>query len=227
MLVDNYDPQTGLYEQFVGYHSLEPLLISQVAETPVAADLLLGRPRISGSQVIKQPDVLMLHHLVPDEPAPGSLRPNLEFYEPRCAHGSSLSPAIHAALFARDGRPDLALRLFRMACRLDLDNLTGTTAGGLHLATFGGVWQALVFGFAGIRPRRSGLVIDPHIPEEWNQLRVRLIHHGRRVEVRASPSRLEVSSDSPILVDVPGTGATTVTEGVLRWRRGPAGWRLS
>jgi beta-phosphoglucomutase family hydrolase len=227
MLVDNYDPQTGLYEQFVGYHSLEPLLISQVAETPVAADLLLGRPRISGSQVIKQPDVLMLHHLVPDEPAPGSLRPNLEFYEPRCAHGSSLSPAIHAALFARDGRPDLALRLFRMACRLDLDNLTGTTAGGLHLATFGGVWQALVFGFAGIRPRRSGLVIDPHIPEEWNQLRVRLIHHGRRVEVRASPSRLEVTSDSPILVDVPGTGATTVIGGVLRWRRGPAGWRLS
>ena len=33
--------------------------------------------------------------------APGSLGPNLDFYEPRTAHGSSLSPGIHAALFAR------------------------------------------------------------------------------------------------------------------------------
>jgi trehalose/maltose hydrolase-like predicted phosphorylase len=226
-LVDNYDPQTGLYEQFVGYYSLEPLLISEVAETPVAADLLLGRPRISGSQVIKQPDVLMLHHLVPDETAPGSLRPNLEFYEPRCAHGSSLSPAIHAALLARDGKPDLALRLFQMACRLDLDNLTGTTAGGLHLATFGGVWQALVFGFAGMRPRASGLVIDPHIPEQWGQLRLRLKHHGRRVEVGASPSLLHVTSDAPIRVDVPGSGPATVTASGVRWSRTPSGWRES
>ena len=52
----------------------------------------------------------MLHHLVPDEVAPGSLEPNLAFYEPRTAHGSSLSPAIHAALFARANRPALRSR---------------------------------------------------------------------------------------------------------------------
>ena len=33
--------RAGLYEQFAGYWSLEPLLIDQVA-TPVAADVLLG-----------------------------------------------------------------------------------------------------------------------------------------------------------------------------------------
>ena len=224
-LVDNYDPHTGLYEQFDGYYALEPLMISDVAETPVAADLLFGRPRISGSQVIKQPDVLMLHHLVPEETEPGSLRPNLEFYEPRCAHGSSLSPAIHAALLARDGRPDEALRLFRMACRLDLDNLTGTTAWGLHLATFGGVWQALVFGFAGIRPQRSGLVIDPHVPTAWDQLRLRLQHHGRKLEVRASSTTLHVTSDAPIDVTVPGAGTAEVTPSGQRWTRTPEGWR--
>ena len=46
----------------------------------------------------------MLHHLVPDEVAPGSLGPNLDFYEPRTAHGSSLSPGVHASLFARAGQ---------------------------------------------------------------------------------------------------------------------------
>lgn len=226
LVVDNYDTHTGLYEQFDGYYGLEPLMISDVAQTPVAADLLFGRPRISGSQVIKQPDVLMLHHLVPEETEPGSLRPNLAYYEARCAHGSSLSPAIHAGLFARDGRPDEALRLFRMACRLDLDNLTGTTAWGLHLATFGGVWQALVFGFAGIRPHRSGLVIDPHIPTGWGRLGLRLQHHGRRLEVQASTTTLRVTSDAPIDVTVPGAGTAEVPLEGLAWSRTPEGWSL-
>ena len=59
----------------------------------------------------------MLHHLLPDEVAPGSLVPNLDFYEPRTAHGSSLSPAIHAALLARAGRYRPALEALRIAAR--------------------------------------------------------------------------------------------------------------
>lgn len=100
-LVDGCDPATGLYEQFRGYLGLEPLLLEQVAPPPVAADVLLGRDRISRSQVIKQPDVLMLHQLVPEETAPGSLAANLEFYGPRTAHGSSLSLSVMAQLEAR------------------------------------------------------------------------------------------------------------------------------
>ncbi len=119
--MDNLDRQTQVYEQFTGYFDLEAIIVSDIAEPPVAVDLLLGRGRIARSQVIKQPDVLMLHHLVPDEVVAGSLQPNLDFYLPRCAHGSSLSPAIHASLLARAGRPDEAMHLFDMACRLDLD----------------------------------------------------------------------------------------------------------
>jgi trehalose/maltose hydrolase-like predicted phosphorylase len=122
------------------------MLIGEVARPPVAADLLLGLERVRAAQVDKQPDVLMLHLLVPEQTAPGSLQPNLAFYGPRTAHGSSLSPAVHAALLARAGDPERALELFRLACRLDLDDLTGTSAGGLHVATMGGVWQALATG---------------------------------------------------------------------------------
>ena len=129
--------------------------MSEVAPPPVAVDVLLGAERVAGSQLIKQADVLMLHHLVPDEVAAGSLGPCLAFYEPRTAHGSSLSPAISASLLARSGQPERALELFRMAARLDLDDLTGTTAGGLHLATMGGVWQALAYGLP--RSARRGL----------------------------------------------------------------------
>jgi trehalose/maltose hydrolase-like predicted phosphorylase len=51
----------------------------------------------------------MLHYLVPEEVAPGSLTANLDFYEPRTALGSTLSPGVHAALLARAGRLDQAL----------------------------------------------------------------------------------------------------------------------
>jgi len=103
-LVDGYDPASGRYEQFAGYFGLEPLLITDVAAPPVAAYLLLGRDRVAQSQLIKQPDVLMAHHLVPDQVEAGSLGPNLDYYDPRTAHGSSLSPAITASLLARAGR---------------------------------------------------------------------------------------------------------------------------
>ena len=64
-IVDGYDPQTGIYEQFDGFHALEPLLISELApQRPVSAHLLLGQDRIQAVQVVKQADVLMLHYLV-------------------------------------------------------------------------------------------------------------------------------------------------------------------
>ena len=199
-LVDNHDPRTGRYEQFAGFYDLTPLIIGDIAQPPVAADLLLGRDVVHASQVVKQADVLMLHHLVPDEVAPASLRPNLDFYTPRTAHGSSLSPAIHASAWARAGRPDRALDLLRVALRLDLDDVTGTTAGGLHVATFGGVWQALVFGFLGLRPAGAALLLDPVLPATWTSLEVMLRFRGGRVVVRAHHRHVHVACERPVAV---------------------------
>jgi trehalose/maltose hydrolase-like predicted phosphorylase len=184
-LVDGYDRASGLYEQFAGFFELEPLVIKEIApRRPIAADLLLGAERTKGAQVLKQADVLMLHHLLPDEVAPGSLVPNLDFYEPRTAHGSSLSPAINASVLARAGRYRPALEALQIAARMDLDDLTGTSAGGLHLATMGGLWQALVFGFGGIRPRADLLLVDPRLPKEWNALEFSLRFRGRPLRLR-------------------------------------------
>jgi trehalose/maltose hydrolase-like predicted phosphorylase len=201
-LVDGWDPSRRLYEQFAGYWSLEPLLVDDVAAPPFAADVLLGGVRARGSQLIKQADVLMLHHLVPDEVEPDSLRTNLSFYDARTTHGSSLSPAIHAALLARCGEPDRALVPFRIAARLDLDDLTGTTSGGLHLATMGGLWQALAYGFCGLRPGADQLVIDPQLPSDWSALTLNLLFHGVPVRVRAEHERVVVDCTAPLTVRI-------------------------
>jgi trehalose/maltose hydrolase-like predicted phosphorylase len=212
-LADNHYRATNLYEQFDGFWKLEPLIIRDVApRRPVVADLLLGGDRVHAAQVIKQADVLMLHHLVPDQVAAGSLRPNLDHYEPRTAHGSSLSPAVHASLLARAGRAREALDLLRTAMRVDLDDVTGATAAGVHLATMGGVWQAVAWGVAGLRPAGKALHIDPRPVAGWDRLDLRLRFRGSRVRVVIEPRRASVEADPPIAVSGPaGCPACTVS----------------
>jgi trehalose/maltose hydrolase-like predicted phosphorylase len=189
-LVDGYDPETGLYEQFAGFFALEPLVAADWLRRPVAAHLLLGSRRVESAQVLKQADVLMLHHLLPDEVVPGSLEPNLGFYEPRTAHASSLSPGMHASLLARAERLAEAVDWLRLAARIDLEDITQTTAGGVHLATMGSVWQGLVWGFAGARPAAGRLAVDPRLPDSWSALEVRVRYRGTRVRVRSERDSL-------------------------------------
>jgi trehalose/maltose hydrolase-like predicted phosphorylase len=177
---------------------------TQVARPPFAADLLLGAERVAGTQLIKQADVVMAHHVLPHEMAPDSLTADVAYYEPRTAHGSSLSPAIYAAQLARAGRPDDALALFRLAARLDLDDTTGTTAGGLHLATFGGVWQALAHGFLGLDPTGETLGIDPCLPTPWQALELRFRFRGQPVAVRADRGHVHVTCPAPLRVRLAG-----------------------
>jgi trehalose/maltose hydrolase-like predicted phosphorylase len=225
-LVDGYDPDTGIYEQFSGFHHLEPLIIEDVApRRPIAADLLLGAHRVQRAQVMKQADVLMLHHLVPDEVSPGSLEPNLRFYEPRTAHGSSLSPAVHASLFARARNFTPALDALSIASRIDLDDLTGSTSGGLHMATMGGLWQALALGFAGLRPRNGLLQVDPHLPPSWSALAIRVRFRGARVGVRAEHGRLVIDTDAALGVVVDGV-RYTATPGRLVFHRHGSTWEM-
>jgi trehalose/maltose hydrolase-like predicted phosphorylase len=202
-LVDGYDSATGVYEQFAGFFKLEPLVIGEIANPPVAADLLLGRDRVTGAQIVKQADVLMLHHMTPEETEEHSLAANLDFYGPRTAHGSSLSPAIHASLLARAGKPDQALDMLRIAARIDLDDLTGTTDGGLHLATMGGVWQALAFGFAGLLSDNGALRIDPKLPSVWEELELRLMFRGTWAYLRIRHEEVQIETDGLLPVAFP------------------------
>jgi len=199
VIVDGYDPATGIYEQFGGFHQLEPLLIAkQAPQRPVAADMLLGHERTRSAQVVKQADVLMLHYLVPDEVATGSLEPNLDFYDPRTAHASTLSPGVHAALLARAGRIEQAIQALRLTARIDLDDIGHMTAGGLHIAAMGNVWRALTYGFAGLRAVGDELAIDPILPPGWQTLDVRVRFRGSRVRCRIRTGEVELTADPPL-----------------------------
>jgi trehalose/maltose hydrolase-like predicted phosphorylase len=172
---------------------------------------------VARSQLIKQPDVLMLHHLVPDQVERGSLGPNLDYYGPRTAHGSSLSPAVTASLLARAGRPDEALAMLRVALALDLEDLTGMTGSGLHMANLGGIWQAVVTGMAGVRVRAGALMVDPRLPAAWDGLQLRFRCLGRRVRLDVTHEQTVISADGPLLAALPGEAPRMIAERTTLW----------
>jgi trehalose/maltose hydrolase-like predicted phosphorylase len=226
-IVDGFDPGTRIYEQFAGFHRLEPVRIAELSSRPVAADVLLGRERVEASQVVKQAAVVLLHHLVPDEVAPDSLLPNLDYYEPRTAHGSSLSPGAHASLLARAGRTEAALETLAMTAHLDLDDRTGKAAQGLHIPTMGALWQALVMGFGGIRPSGDALAIDPRLPDAWSQLEIPLRFRGRRLVVTIETDRIRVRGARGVVLMLPGAGQVTMDRSSLELRREGDGWTVA
>ena len=81
------------------------------------------------------------------------------------------------------GYKEKAYNYFTKTARLDLDNTQGNTKDGLHMANMGGTWLAIVFGFAGLRVKESGLSLAPSLPNEWNSLEFHLQYQGRLIKV--------------------------------------------
>ena len=182
-IVTGLDAATGIYEQFVGYHKLEQLDLSLYADRKMPIDVVIGRERTQRSQVVKQADVVALIALLPDEFPGAAAKANFRHYEPRCAHGSSLSAGIHALVAARLGETETALRFLRQAAIADLE-LDPNSAGGIRIAGLGGLWQAIILGFAGLDLKSDMLGIDPRLPPHWRSLSFRVCWRGRSVAIR-------------------------------------------
>ena len=179
------DPETGLIEQFEGYFDLEDIDLTDYEPRSMSMQVLLGIEGIQRTQVIKQPDVLMLLYLLADEYDEETLETNWAYYTPRTdlSHGSSLGPAIQALLAARLGRPDEAYEHFIHAARTDLADVRGNAADGIHAAAAGGLWQAVVFGFAGLRVHGDTYTLDPHLPPHWKRLAFTVRLRGREIHI--------------------------------------------
>lgn len=190
-LVDGIDPATGLIEQFAGFHRLEEIDLASLPPGPV--DVVLGRARTQGAQVVKQADVVALLGVLPEAfPREAELL-NFRHYEPRCAHGSSLSRAMHALVAARLGETDTALRYLAATADLELHEDASGEAGGVHIAALGGLWQAVVMGFGGAGVDGEGLFLAPHLPPAWGSLAFPLHWHGRRLRVALTPGHCAVT----------------------------------
>lgn len=134
-------------------------------------------------QVCKQADTILAHFLLEDEQNFETMNNSFNYYEQITTHDSSLSTCIFSIMASKLGDKAKAYEYFRKTARLDLDNTHGNTKDGLHMANMGGTWLAIVYGFAGLRVKESGLSLAPSLPNHWGSLEFQLQYQNRSLNI--------------------------------------------
>ena len=159
-------------------------------------------------QVLKQADVVLALFLQGDRFTLEEKRADFEYYDPITTGDSTLSAVVQAIIAAEVGYHDVAIDYFYQGLYVDLRDLHGNTVDGLHVASMGGVWSALVYGFGGMRDYGGALSFDPRLPASWPELRFRLCWRGTRMTVvltRDTMTFTVVDGDGTIPFAVRGT----------------------
>ncbi|MBR3108842.1 MAG: family 65 glycosyl hydrolase [Clostridia bacterium] len=214
-----YLPQdeTGLIEQHDGYFNLPHTDINAIPVTQFPLYEHWSYDRIYRSDMVKQPDVLMMLYLYNTSFTEEEKRVNYEFYEPRTIHESSLSPAIHSILAAECGKMEEATQFFGFATRLDLDNYNRNTREGLHVTSIALAWVNIVYGFAGLRSDGEGLRFAPRLPDRWKKLSFSILYQGRVILIRMEKETtgFRLLRGDPLQVQVYGKPCTIGSEEIM------------
>ncbi|MBA3289529.1 MAG: glycoside hydrolase family 65 protein [Acidimicrobiia bacterium] len=204
-----YDEGLGIHPQDDGFLELEPW---NFAGTP-AADyplLLHYHPLvIYRHQVLKQADVVLAMALRSDQFPLDVRRRNFDYYDPITTGDSSLSACVQAIAAAQIGYDDLAVEYFREALFVDLADTHGNASDGVHVASAGGVWGTVAFGFAGLFDTGTCLRFTPSLPSAWEGVSFRMQRHGSclLVEIDADGCTVTVLAGAPVPIDL-GTDTT-------------------
>ncbi|MBD2578808.1 beta-phosphoglucomutase [Oscillatoria sp. FACHB-1406] len=188
-----YDKERDLIEQCQGFFKIEDINLADYEPRTRSMQAILGIEGANDRQVLKQPDVLMLLYLMRNLVNRSSLNEtglyydrdtlqrNWDYYMPRTDHtyGSSLGPAIHAILACDLESPEEAYEHFLRAAMVDLEDVRGNAAEGIHAASTGGIWQAIIFGFGGVRISPDGPTANPQLPPGWTRLAFQLQWRGK------------------------------------------------
>ncbi len=205
-----YDEHLGVHPQDLHFLERE---VWDLAHTPLEMRPLLLNYHplvIYRFQVLKQADVVLALFLQGELFTAEQKRADFEYYDPITTGDSTLSGVVQSIIAAEVGYDDLALRYFLGALFVDLADLHQNSADGVHVASTGGVWSTLVYGFGGFRDHGGRFSLDPRLPESWSSLTFRLTLRGSRVRVtlRADELDLAIEEGDEVTLDVRGESVT-------------------
>ncbi|HYO38352.1 MAG TPA: glycosyl hydrolase family 65 protein [Nocardioidaceae bacterium] len=178
-----FDTHLGIHPQDAHFLERE---VWDLEQTPASSRPLLLHYHplvIYRFQVIKQADVVLALFLHGESFTDEEKRANFEYYDPITTGDSTLSAVVQSIIAAEVGYHQLALRYFYSSLFVDLADLHANASDGVHVASTGGVWSALVYGFGGLRDGGGRYAIDPRLPEAWRSLTYRLTLRGARLRV--------------------------------------------
>ncbi len=195
-----YDEELGIHPQDAGFLDRERWDFERTPPEKYPLLLHFHPLVIYRHQVLKQADVVLAMYLRGEHFGADQKRRNFDYYDPITTGDSSLSACVQSIAASEVGYADLAFDYFRQALYLDLADTHGNTSDGVHIANAGGVWAALVHGFAGLADNGDQLRFAPRLPATWTTMTLRLRRHGSdlKVTVDADGASIEVLDGNPV-----------------------------
>jgi len=221
-----YNQETGLIEQFEGFFQLEDVDLEDYEPRTCSMPSLLGLTEVNKRQILKQPDVLMLLYVMgrtaETDYGKEVLLKNWDYYAPRTdiTYGSSLGPAIHGIVAASLGKTAEAYEYFRLSAFMDLENSRGNADSGIHAASCGNIWQAVVFGYAGIQFTENGPVAKPNLPPTWKRLQFKLYWRNNWYSFDLKPEISNMKTEiKGFIFDLDGVLTDTAESHYQAWQK--------
>lgn len=139
-------------------------------------------------RVVKQADVVLAMFLLGHQFSLEQKRRNFIYYDRLTTRDSSLSSSIESIIASEVGEHEKAFQYSIDAGLMDLADVAGNVKDGCHIASMGGFWMTLIYGFAGMRDDGGDIRFTPRVPEQLGGLRFPLEIRGRRLEVELTPT---------------------------------------
>jgi len=218
-----YDERLGIRPQDEDFLDLEPWDFANTPQENYPLLLHYHPLNLYRSQVIKQADTVLAMFLLGSQFTVEEKKRNFDYYDPLTTHDSSLSVCIQSIVANEIGYRRKALRYFRFAAVMDLSDVGGNMMHGAHIASIGGTWMALVYGFAGLRDDGGRLSFRPRLPDEWSRLAFCLTVQGRRlrVEIDRDMTSYELLAGAPLALRHDGAEITLSAQAPLVRRPTP------
>jgi alpha,alpha-trehalose phosphorylase len=178
-----FDKETGIHPQDDDFLDLE---VWDFEHTPLDNYplLLFYHPLvIYRHQVIKQADVVLAMFLLGSEFSLEQKKQNFDYYDPLTTGDSSLSVGIQSIIASELGYEEKAIEYARYSVLMDLADVGGNVKDGCHIASMGGTWMVLVYGFAGMRDYDGNLSFNPWLPSRLEGIHFTLTFRGQVIEV--------------------------------------------
>lgn len=209
------EKETGIIPQFDGFFDLKSIDLTKYKTSSVVGTIYndYNMEQINSFQVLKQGDVVVLLYLLDDLFSEEIKRKNYLYYEERTLHDSSLSKATHSVLANDLGLKAQAYDFFEGACRIDLGTEMKSSNAGIHSASVGGIWQAAVMGFGGVRAVRGQLKINPNLPNEWHEFRFRIIWRNSPLLITITKKEITIMNQGKAVTVLVGKKELTIGEG--------------
>jgi alpha,alpha-trehalose phosphorylase len=189
-----FDAATGIYPQDDSFLDREPWDFKSTPREKYPLLLFYHPLNIYRRQVIKQADVLLAMFLLGHDFSLEAKKRNFEFYDPLTTGDSSLSSCMEAIVALEVGNFDKAVDYARAALLMDLADVGGNVRDGCHIASMGGTWMVLTYGFAGLRDYDGTLSFRPQRPPEPEAtLRFPLTYRGQILDVEIDQDSTQYS----------------------------------